>query len=220
MEIGYTVENIVMPNGIHLMSERTPVQEPAVAPWAAEVVRKARAIGLSDESPEFPQLTFTMVLDVAERVARAGIAEHAVARLLRAEPSDLEAVAASLRQIDTLIEESPVPDSEWPRLIDVLGREELAGLLGISASSAHRYERGQRDTPDAVAARLHWLALVVGDLEGAYNQVGIRRWFHRRRTPLDGRTPAQLLEGDWDPDDPKPSRVRDLARSLIVSGAT
>jgi transcriptional regulator with XRE-family HTH domain len=113
-----------------------------------------------------------------------------------------------------------VPDSEWPRLIDVLGREELAGLLGISASSAHRYERRQRRTPDDVAARLHWLALVVGDLEGAYNELGIRRWFHRRRTALDGKEPAQLLGDDWDPEDPGPRHVRDLARSLVASGAT
>ena len=31
-----------------------------------------------------------------------------------------------------------------------------------------------------IAGRLHFLATVVGDLAGAYNEIGIRRWFERR----------------------------------------
>ena len=209
-----------IPLSNHIMSMEAPFQDPAVAHWAAEVVRKARAMGLTAESPELPDLTLANVMGVVERVVRAGLAQHAAAQLVGSEPSDAETIAASLRQIDAVLEESPVPDSEWQQLIGVLGREEVARLLGVSVSSAIRYERRQRRTPDDVAARLHWLALIVGDLEGAYNEVGIRRWFHRRRTALEARAPAQLLDGDWDPDDPEPQRVRDLARALIASGAT
>jgi hypothetical protein len=98
--------------------------------------------------------------------------------------------------------------------------EDLAALLGISLSSLKRYQQGDRDTPDDVAARLHFLALVVGDLAGSYNDIGIRRWFQRKRTQLDGRAPAAILDGNWDPDDPGPQRVRELARSLVTLTAT
>lgn len=116
--------------------------------------------------------------------------------------------------------ESPFPDREWQSVQRVLGLESMAELIGISVSSARRYFAGARTTPDEVAARLHFLAFVVGDLAGAYNDVGIRRWFHRPRQLLDGHTPAQLLGGDWEPDDDGPQRVQALAASLGSSPAT
>ena len=87
-------------------------------------------------------------------------------------------------------------------------------------SSLRRYLSGARSTPDEVAARLHFLALVTGDLAGAYNDVGIRRWFVRPRKLLGDRAPAHLLERTWRPEDPGPRRVRDLARALVPSPAT
>ena len=116
--------------------------------------------------------------------------------------------------------ESPAPATEWQAMNDVLGADLLADLVGISASSARRYQSGARHTPDAIAVRLHFLALVVADLAGAYNDIGIRRWFERSRQRLGGSTPAQLLAGDWWPDDGGPSRVRELAASLASSPAT
>jgi hypothetical protein len=83
-----------------------------------------------------------------------------------------------------------------------------------------RYERGARRTPDAVAARLHFLALLIGDLAGAYNPIGIRRWFDRPRTALEGHAPAYLLAGPWQPEEAGPARVRELARALVDSAAT
>jgi transcriptional regulator with XRE-family HTH domain len=102
----------------------------------------------------------------------------------------------------------------------VLEPDQLALLLGVSASSLRRYLSGERDTPDDVADRLHHVALIVGDLAGAYNDVGIRRWFDRKRTALGGRTPASLLAGEWRPDDEGPQKVRELARSLVTLSAT
>lgn len=145
---------------------------------------------------------------------------HAAGNLARADLADTDAIVHELRRIGALIEESPLPDTEWPRLLEVLGRDLLAALLGVSASSVARYERGERRTPDEVAARLHVLALVVGDLAGAYNALGIRRWFERPRTALDGRRPADLLAGDWQPDDEGATRVRALAAALVDSPAT
>ena len=114
----------------------------------------------------------------------------------------------------------PLPAFEWKHLIRVLGVDVLERLLGISAVSIRRYARTIRTTPDDVAGRLHWLALIVGDLAGAYNEIGIRQWFDRKRAQLDGRTPAHLLARGWKPDDPGPQRVRGLAHALVGSPAT
>ena len=78
-----------------------------------------------------------------------------------------------------------MPASEWPALHRVLGPDLLARLLQISTVSLRRYQSGARKTPDDVAVRLHALALMVGDLAGAYNDAGIRRWFARPRTIRD-----------------------------------
>jgi hypothetical protein len=120
----------------------------------------------------------------------------------------------------TLLDESPLPSTEWTRVLGVLDSDRVAPLVGISAASVARYTKGERRTPDEVAAPLHFLALVVGDLSGAYNEIGIRRWFDRARTALGGRSPSDLLKGEWRPEDEGPQSVRQLARSLLGSPAT
>ena len=102
----------------------------------------------------------------------------------------------------------------------VLGPDLLARLLNISTVSLRRYQAGARATPDDVAARLHALALMVGDLSGAYNDLGIRRWFVRPRTVLGNSAPADVLTSGWRPEEPEPQRVRDLAGALTASPAT
>jgi hypothetical protein len=118
------------------------------------------------------------------------------------------------------LEESPVPRMEWKGLERVLGADLLGNLIGVSPSSLRRYAIGARDTPDDIAARLHFLALVVGDLSGSYNEIGVRRWFERRRTQLGGKTPAELLQDGWDPQDEGPDKVRKLAAALLGAPAT
>jgi len=80
-----------------------------------------------------------------------------------------------------------------------------------------RHAAGERATPQRLAERLHWPAAVVGDLAGAYNEFGIRRWFDRPRTQLDGHSPRRLLGADWQVDGEPARRVRALAATL--SGA-
>jgi len=122
--------------------------------------------------------------------------------------------------LNTALEESPAPEHEWNRLAEVLGIDPLARLLRISLTSARRYRAAARSTPDDVADRRHFLTLVVGDLRGSYNDIGIRQWFHRKRVQLGGRAPAELLKSPWNPGGSGPSRVRELARSLAASPAT
>jgi hypothetical protein len=200
-------------------SESNPIDDPTVAHAAAETVRAAHAVGLVAERTSFAELTYPAVQRVVERVREAGIAADAAWQVQRRDTSR-EDLATALRRICEQLEESPLPDTEWRRLPDVLGRDLVARLLGIATSSAGRYERGERQTPDDVAARLHFLALVTGDLAGAYNDIGIRRWFDRKRTALDGKSPAQLLAREWQPEDAGPRRVRALARALVASPGT
>lgn len=145
-----------------------------------------------------------------------------LARLI-ASPRTAASAKEKIAELDGLlraIEESPVPEKEWGAMRDIYGDEELTRLLGISASSVKRYAASERDTPIDVADRLHWLAMVVADLAGSYNEFGIRRWFHRPRGQLNGKSPFEVLGVNWDPDSESAQRVRDLARSLAGAGAT
>jgi len=179
-----------------------------------EVSRRAEAMGLSDPEPA-GHADLDAIRRLAARVGQAGIAASSAAHLNNVVAPTREELADLLQTMVKALEASPVPRFEWGGLGRVLDADELAELLQVSPSSLKRYQSGERATPDAVAARLHFLALVVGDLAGAYNDIGIRRWFHRKRTQLDGRPPAAFLKGDWDPDDTGPQRVRELARELV-----
>lgn len=142
-------------------------------------------------------------------VARAGVAT--TARGFRGR--DLAAAVQAL-------EACPFPSTEWGAMESWLGAEMLESLLAVSESSLRRYAGGRRPTPDLIALRLHFLAMVVADLAGSYNDFGVRRWFGRPRTALEGRSPLAVLTGDWDPDDPGPRAVRGLSRSLLSLGST
>jgi hypothetical protein len=150
-----------------------------------------------------------------EALDRAGIARREIASLERAAPGEMAAIA---RRVSAALEASPHPETEWGSLAGRLGDHLLARLCGVSPSSLARYASGARGTPDPVASRLHHVALVVADLAGSYNDRGIRRWFDRPRPQLDGGTPASLLTGDWDPDDPGPEQVAELAAALAGAG--
>lgn len=183
-----------------------------------EAARRAEAMGIAE--PGISRVGRDTIRQLAGKVRSAGIA-ISPADVLRnvANPSD-DDVAALLEMIVAALEASPAPKYEWKGLARIFPPDDLAGLLGISASSLKRYQSGDRDTPDVIAARLHFLALVVGDLAGSYNDVGIRRWFERKRTQLDGRSPAALLKGEWDPDGDAALRIRELARHLVALSAT
>ena len=205
----------------HKQSDAAPLA-PAANRLLFEAARRAEAMGLV--APDAPGASasadLAAVRKLASRIREAGIASAASAALHNVEPPSASQVAELLRTMIAALEASPVPKFEWAGLGRVLDPERLASLLAVSLSSLNRYQSGERETPDPIAARLHFLALVVSDLAGSYNDIGIRRWFDRKRSALDGRTPAQVLSGEWDPEDPGPSRVRALARELVTLSAT
>lgn len=187
----------------------------------SRAVIRADAMGLLHAPTAAPERQSALgrftLLDVLNTARSAGIARALSAP---SDPSDgtrWEGLAIDLLEA---LEESPLPHTEWSGLERVLGADLLAVLVGISPSSLRRYAADARPTPDDVAARLHHVALIVGDLSGSYNDIGVRRWFTRPRSQLDGRAPAALLEGVWDPWSDGPTQVRELAAALLGAPAT
>jgi len=202
---------------IQIESARAPFTSPRLAFQAMTALGRADAMGLLPADEHIHTLDLISFRKAVRHILRAGIARNIQLDLTDASGSNLE---RTLEHLNMALEESPVPEFEWNRLAEVLGLELLGRLLGISATSIRRYRANARTTPDDVAERLHFLSLVVGDLAGAYNEIGMRQWFERKRSQLDGRTPLDFLKGRWKPAQPGPRRVQDLARALVASPAT
>ena len=148
---------------------------------------------------------------MAQDVTQAGVGKGILVEHFVTAAPESNRPHAMFEHVNKALGASPVPASEWPALQRVLGGDLLACLLRISTVSLRRYLSGAWRTPDDVAVRLHALALIVGDLAGAYDDAGIRRWFARPRTALGSRAPVDLLTAGWQPDDPEVQQVRDLA---------
>lgn len=205
---------------IQLKSVDNPFTSRDLYHYAVSAMRRAEAMGLLPDDESIEVLDRKTMKRVLNYIVRAGIGRGLVAGL--AEPVDADAgqLATLLERLNDALEESPAPMYEWPHLADIFGVDQLARLLAVSPSSVRRYKENARTTPDDIAGRLHFLALVVGDLAGAYNDIGIRRWFERARTLLGNQAPQEFLRGEWSPHDPGPTKVRELARSLVAAAAT
>lgn len=203
----------------------------SLPPWGAALgftlaalVTRSVAMGVLAGKP-VTRLDAAVVRRLATALQRHGIGSNAGILLapLAVEPAaaiDAETqrrLEEGLGRLNEALEASATPSAEWPSMRQVFGDEALVDLLGVGATSLRRYASGERATPDDVAARLHWLAMVVADLAGAYNDFGIRRWFERPRSQLDGKCPRQVLGAVWSPDDAGAARVRALAS--VLSGA-
>lgn len=199
-----------------------PLDRPDVAIWLAATIRCADAMGLlPSQSTPVQRLDLPALRKLLAHVRAAGIAQQPIEDLAHAKDAPLAGrLAGLLERVNEALRESPSPIKEWPRSEAILGQDLLSRLLGISESSLRRYRSGHRATPDDVANRLHFIALVISDLLGAYNDIGVRRWFDRPRPQLSGKTPADLLVGAWCSSDSGPSSVRRLAESLTASSAT
>ena len=202
---------------LQIQSHEEPFNDPEVAYTAIRALTRADAMGLLSQP-------VTRLDDSAIRELWAGMVEAGIGQAFREELTwtayDSSRLSSVLEKTIEALEQSPVPNREWRAIREVLGLNLLTPLLGVSQPSARRYLSGVRRTPDPVAARLHFLALLVGDLAGTYNDIGVRRWFERPRARLDGDTPAQALGADWSPEDDGPQRVRSLARALATFPAT
>lgn len=201
---------------IRIESAVAPFKSSRIAFYAMTALGRADAMGLFPPDEHIETLDLPSFQKAMRHIHRAGIARNIRFDL---DPSGAH-LDRTLEQLNLALEESPVPEFEWVRLGEVLGLALLSRLLGISPSSVRRYSANARSTPDDVADRLHFLSLVVGDLAGAYNEIGIRQWFERKRAQLEGRAPLDWLKGRWKAAQPGPRRVQSLARALVASPAT
>ena len=180
------------------------------------LVARAQTMGFLPLREGRVELDRRFLEDLAELLRRRGVASRATASLARAmqEPlNDVELIDALRATLDA-VDASPHPEGEWAPARELLGDELLARLLRISASSLRRYAAGNRRTPDEVAWRLHLVARLLAALVGSYNDYGMRRWFERRRSALDGATPADLVERAKTEDDERLEAVLALADQL------
>ena len=184
---------------------------------AVGLFRRADSMGLLDTPVS--ELSAQSLRTVAEQLSAHGLASAEAARLRRSElsSSDIDAYLAAATHA---LEESPVPKPELTKLNSMLDGDLLATLLHIGSASLQRYQKGERTTPDEVAARAHFLTNIVGRLEGTYNDFGVRRWFQRPRSTLKGRSPAQILSNPWTPESEAARQIQGLAESLEHLGAT
>lgn len=211
---------------VQVQSAEEPFTKPEIAGPTFGVLKRADAMGLFTKA--IPKLDFPAFREVVQSLRKAGIgrqAEEAVDFFTVEMPSrgfNSRELLRYMKVLTEALEESPAPAYEWRRIASLFQPEpeDLAELLGISLSSLRRYSSKDRETPDDIAGRLHFLALLTGDLAGAYNDMGVRNWFRRKRALLEGRAPKDLLHGAWRPDDAGPERVRALARSLAAGSAT
>ncbi|MEZ4596383.1 MAG: antitoxin Xre/MbcA/ParS toxin-binding domain-containing protein [Chloroflexota bacterium] len=195
---------------------QTPRLSTVAASSALDLLRVARAMGL-DSGPLPPRLDLRLVRQIAAAAGKVGIGRDAAITLC-ADPLQMSRVPALIGQLTDSLRASPLPRRELERLTETLDLDAIGRIVGASPVSLRRYLSGSRETPDDIAARIHWLALTVSDLLGAYNEIGVRRWFERPRTALEGRSPAQVLTTAWDPDDQGATAVRDLASALTNPG--
>jgi hypothetical protein len=196
---------------LRLRSAQAPFTDHQVAGAAARLAAVAETLGLWQPKEPVEQLDAGLFEEVLASLASAGVAAFAPLEWHQYADKGGEALATWIDHIRDELAASPVPENEIPVIDGLLGGELLAGLIGVAPSSLRRYNAGKRDVPDPVAARAHLVALIVADLAGSYNERGIRRWFDRPRTQLDGSSPADILRDDWHPDDANVQRVKELS---------
>ncbi|MGA3058456.1 MAG: hypothetical protein ABSE70_10560 [Candidatus Limnocylindrales bacterium] len=203
---------------VRIATVDAPLNGPALLAPAVGLVRRALALGLLADQPQINRLDLDLVRDIAREASRAGVGQDAALGILQGENTP-ERLRLLIGRLDGALAESAMPDRELRGLLGVFDLDGLATLLGTSAMSLRRYLAGTRAMPDMLAARTHWLALVVADLAGAYNAFGIRRWFDRPRPQLGGRPPREAMGAGWTPESVGAAQVAALAGALAGVGA-
>jgi hypothetical protein len=196
-----------------------PFDQPSAGRPVADLIARAYYTGIL-AGPVSNRLSADLVSETLHRLQQHGFVRDLPAALAAVRSRDPRRVAQAVETILGALEESPVPETEWRAVRAVLDERLLARLVGAAVPSLRRYASGRRTTPDDVADRLHFVALLVADLAGAYNPLGIRRWFDRPRPQLGGASPIEALGDGWRPQDPAARRVRALARALVGAPAT
>ena len=207
---------------VHEPPNRRPADHPELRGALTELISKSAAMGLlaSEVATDVGRATIEKVLDALQTQRLGRDANVHLAPLLRDGVDQLDSTVAAtmtqkVRDLSEALSQSPAPATEWSSMRQTLGDDPLAELVDISLASLRRYAGGERATPQPVAERLHWIAMVAADLAGSYNEFGIRRWFERPRQRLNGKSPRQLLKANWTPDSPEALKIKELSAALV-----
>lgn len=191
-------------------------------PAALLALQRGEAMGLttSDEADLGKRLDTFLTTLLQQQIGTRYVVN--IRRLLANPASDPRQVAEEFKGLFEALGENPAPQQEAGALLKIFAVEQLAELLRISPTSVQRYARGEREAPGPVVERLHWLALIVGYLTGTYNEYGVRRWYERPRTALNGESPKEILlaDAEWTPSSEGARRVEALAKATIGMPAT
>lgn len=206
---------------VRVSSIAAPFDTPPARRAATRLVLVADGLGLLPEPGPIERIDVDLIRDIARSSLSEGVARGTAIAILEDTGSSTTKArwGQLLESLGGALAGSPMPRRELAGLLRTYGHESLAPLLGISPASLRRYVSGTREVPDVIAARIHFVALVTADLAGSYNDIGLRRWWDRPRSALDGRSPREALGTAWDPDDAAALAVADLAHALAGPGA-
>lgn len=207
---------------VQIAPARRSSSHPELRSALTELISKSAAMGLvaSGVVTDVSRATIAKVLEALQTQRLGRDANVHLSPLLRDGVDQLNSTVAAtmtqkVRDLSEALTQSPAPTTEWSPMRQTLGDDSLAALLGISLASLRRYATAERATPQAVAERLHWIAMVAADLAGSYNEFGIRRWFERPRQQLKGMSPRQSLKATWTPDSPEALKIKELSAALV-----
>jgi hypothetical protein len=198
----------------------TPINEldAQVAFFAISITVKARTLGLIPPDIDTLNMDVAAVTVVLSKLESIGLKTgYRLDELFEHRP---DRIAEALEQLSDTLERTPLPGWDLPALFQIFDLSQLGVLLRIPQPDLKSALEQRVEVSAEVARRAHFLLMIVSDLSGSYTTSGIRKWLVRRRTKLDGRTPLDVLSGDWSPDESMPQRVRSLAASLVTLGAT
>jgi hypothetical protein len=205
---------------IQSSSTSNPLDNSVLA-LAIDLILKAESMGILSTPVDTLKLDLESLIRAVKDIASLGIGVRVVVNPDRWREYSADDLCTKLRALSQILEESPQPTTEWKKMRELFSDEMLSNILAVSEQSIRRYAAQERATPDEVASRLHWLALVVGDLHGAYNSDGVRKWFIRPRKSFGNSTPLAMLVGhNWAPTDRDAVKIRNFAHSLIESMGT
>ena len=180
---------------IQIRSDRR--MTPAVARRGVEVLRLAEAMGLAGAPAG--RLAYGQIAEVADQVAEQGIGTSPAATLTSDAPLSMADIRRALDSLLDAMKESPLPvraarprRPPWPRSTRGAGPYlgAIPAPLPGRAAAACRTK-----SPDAPTG---WQSSSA-TCGAAYTALGVRRWFERPRSQLDGSAPQQLLSGEVGP---------------------
>ena len=196
---------------LRFRSAEPPLDSSTTALKAGRLLAHLEAMGLLQGEGEISRLTVAILESALESAVNSGIPVD-VAEYTRS-LADERGLSSFLDKAEAIVEENPVP-TELPSVEAWLGPELSCEVVGVSRTSLNRYLKNARGLPDDVSWRAHLSCLLIGDLAGSYNEIGMRRWFVRPRGELDGLTPVDWLQKTRRADDGF-EKLRSLTSPLV-----